>query len=127
MDPLCIPLVVDICVLQPPIATSGETASASQVLPKGPVVRACWCALGVEPWVCPCANNVTSQDSPPLCEAWGILYLLDTHFIKHKACIGIGINNIVKMMALKFLLKSTRDHNISKVQVMGDSMVVVVG
>jgi hypothetical protein len=57
LDPLCIPLVVDICVLQPPIATSGETASASQVFPKGPVVRACWCALGAEPWVCPCANK----------------------------------------------------------------------
>jgi hypothetical protein len=27
------------------------------VLPKGPVVRACWCTLGVEPWVYPCANK----------------------------------------------------------------------
>jgi hypothetical protein len=27
------------------------------VLPKGPVARACWCALGAEPWVCPCANK----------------------------------------------------------------------
>jgi hypothetical protein len=27
--PLAFPLVVDTCVLQPPIATSGETASAS--------------------------------------------------------------------------------------------------
>ena len=35
------PLVVDTCVLQPPIDTLGETASTSQVLPKGPVVRAC--------------------------------------------------------------------------------------
>jgi hypothetical protein len=51
------PLVVDTCVLQPPIATSGETASASQVLPKGPVVRACWCIVRVEPWVCPCAKS----------------------------------------------------------------------
>jgi hypothetical protein len=24
---------------------------------KGPVVRACWCTLGAEPWVCPCANK----------------------------------------------------------------------
>jgi hypothetical protein len=56
LDPLAFPLVVDTCVLQPPIATSGETASASQVLPKGPVVRACWCTVRAEPWVCPCAN-----------------------------------------------------------------------
>jgi hypothetical protein len=51
--PLAFPLVVDTYVLQPPIATSGETASASQVFPKGLVVRACWCAIRVEPWVCP--------------------------------------------------------------------------
>ena len=51
------PLVVDISILKPPIATSGETAYTSQVLPKGPVVRACGCALGVEPWVYPCANK----------------------------------------------------------------------
>jgi hypothetical protein len=43
--PLAFPLVVDTCVLQPPIATSGETASASQVFPKGPVVRDCWCTI----------------------------------------------------------------------------------
>ena len=55
--PLALPLVVDTCVLQPPIATSGETASASQVLPKGPVVRACWCTIRDEPWVFPCANK----------------------------------------------------------------------
>jgi hypothetical protein len=41
----------------PPIATSGEIASASQVFLKGLVVRACWCALGAEPWVCPCAKK----------------------------------------------------------------------
>jgi hypothetical protein len=55
--PLAFPLVVDTCVLQPPIATLGETASASQILLKGPVVRACWCIVRVEPWVCPCANK----------------------------------------------------------------------
>jgi hypothetical protein len=56
--PLDIPLVVDISFLQPPLlATSGETASASQVLPKGPVVRACWCALGVNPGSAPVPTN----------------------------------------------------------------------
>jgi hypothetical protein len=40
----------------PPIATLGETSSASQVLLKGPVVRVCWCTVRVEPWVFPCAN-----------------------------------------------------------------------
>ena len=42
IDPLDIPLVVDIYVLHIPLlAASGETASASQVLPKGPLARAC--------------------------------------------------------------------------------------
>ena len=51
------PLVVDTCALQPPIATSGETASALQVLLKGPVVRACWCIVRFEPWVFPFPNK----------------------------------------------------------------------
>jgi hypothetical protein len=42
----------------PPIAASGETASASQVFPEGPIVRACWCGRGDEPWVCPFANKI---------------------------------------------------------------------
>jgi hypothetical protein len=41
----------------PLIATSGETALASQVLSKGTIARACWHALGAEPWACPCANR----------------------------------------------------------------------
>jgi hypothetical protein len=57
LDPLAFPLVVDTCVLQPPIATSVETISASQVLLKGTVVRDCWYALRAGPWVCPCANK----------------------------------------------------------------------
>jgi hypothetical protein len=50
-------LVVDTCVLQPPIATSGETASSSQVLVKGKIVKVCWCVVRVEPWVCPYSNK----------------------------------------------------------------------
>jgi hypothetical protein len=50
-------LVVDTYVLQPLIATSGETTSTSQGLLKGPVVRVCWCTARVEPWVWPCANK----------------------------------------------------------------------
>jgi hypothetical protein len=63
----CIVLVIDpldialgcrhLCLEITPIATSSETTFASQVLPKGPVVRACRCALGDEPWVCPYANK----------------------------------------------------------------------
>jgi hypothetical protein len=61
-------MVVDTCVMQSPIATSGETASSSQVFPKRPIVRACWCIVRDEPWVFPCANiDVSSlSDNPSL-------------------------------------------------------------
>jgi hypothetical protein len=56
--PLAFPLVVDTCVLQPPIfTTSGETAFSLQVFLKGPIVRACWCAIRSEPWVFPVPTN----------------------------------------------------------------------
>jgi hypothetical protein len=61
-------MVVDTCVLQPLIASSGEIASALQVLQKGLVVRVCWCTVRVEPWVFPCAKNY-----PKLCST-GIFY-----------------------------------------------------
>jgi hypothetical protein len=57
LNPLYIPSGCRHLCLATPTAGSGETASASQVLPKGSVARACWCTLGAEPWVCPCANK----------------------------------------------------------------------
>jgi hypothetical protein len=41
----------------PLIVASGETASALQVLPKGPIARACWCALGVNLGSAPMPTN----------------------------------------------------------------------
>jgi hypothetical protein len=40
-----------------PIDTSGETSSASWVLPKGPIVTVFWCTDRVELWVYLCANK----------------------------------------------------------------------
>jgi hypothetical protein len=58
LDPLDIPLGCrHIFLERTPVATLGETASASQVLSKGPIVRACWFTLGDEPWVCPYAKK----------------------------------------------------------------------
>jgi hypothetical protein len=54
---LAFPLVVDTCVLQPPIATLGETSSSLQVLLKGPVVRVCWCMLELNPRSAPVPTN----------------------------------------------------------------------
>jgi hypothetical protein len=38
------------------------------VLSKGPVARSCWCALGFEPWVCPCANKWFRCQDRNICE-----------------------------------------------------------
>jgi hypothetical protein len=43
----------------PLASTSGETSPASQVLPKGSVVRILLVHfLSIEPWVCPCADTI---------------------------------------------------------------------
>jgi hypothetical protein len=47
----------------PPIATSGETSSTSQVLLKGTIVRVCWCVVRAKPWVCP-FSNIFSESFP---------------------------------------------------------------
>jgi hypothetical protein len=57
VEPWVYPYANNIYVLQPPIATSGETASTSQMCLKGPIVRDCWCTLGFEPWVYPYAKK----------------------------------------------------------------------
>jgi hypothetical protein len=51
------PLVIDTNVLQNPIATLVETSSASQLLSKGPIVRACWCVVRAKPWLWTYANK----------------------------------------------------------------------
>jgi hypothetical protein len=44
-----------------PASTSGETSFASQVLPKGSIVRVLLVhCCSIEPSVCPCANKITS-------------------------------------------------------------------
>jgi hypothetical protein len=43
------------------------------VLPKGPIVKACWCAVRDEPWVFPCANkwfHCRDRDLPEGMSRW---------------------------------------------------------
>jgi len=82
------PLVVDTCVLQLPISTLGETASASQVLLKGPVVRACWCTIRIEPWVCPYANKHIGENGLQTLSKKDILRYFDKGMNEYSSVFG---------------------------------------
>jgi hypothetical protein len=100
--PLAFPLVVDTCVLQPHIATLGENASALQVFLKGPVVRAYWCAVRVEPWVCPYANKWFRCQDQDLLEGM-------SRWFPSK----IEIQKWIKEQVKDFVEYQNKNHNIS--------------
>ena len=69
--------------------------------------------------------NGASQISPSLCRTEGIRYLSETHFIKPRACLGTGSNNFAEMIALKLIFKIAGEQNVTNLQVMGHSIVVI--
>jgi len=64
------------------------------------------------------------QGDPTIGGAEGILYLSDCRFLKFKADLGGISNNKAKLLALNLILKVAVD-NAQKLQVMGDSKVVI--
>ena len=58
---------------------------------------------------------------PMICGAGGILFISDIHYVSFKAGLGLGTNNYEELCALKLLLRLTRQHNLGKIQVFGDS------
>ena len=67
----------------------------------------------------------SASGDPHLCGAGGILFLKDGHFFTFKAGLGIGTNNLADLYALKLLLILALDKQISKIQVFGDSLLVI--
>jgi ribonuclease HI len=66
-----------------------------------------------------------SQDKGSICGAGGCLYITDDHFFLLKAGLGRGTNNHAELLALKFLLKLAMNQVITKMQVDGDSEVIL--
>ena len=67
----------------------------------------------------------SAAGDPMLCGAGGMLYLSDRHFISFKAGLGLGTNNYAELCALKLLLRLARMHNLDKLQIFGDSQLVI--
>ena len=67
----------------------------------------------------------SAAGDPMICGAGGILFIFDFHFVSFKAGLGLGTNNYAKLCALKLLLRLTRQHNLDKIQVFGDSQLVI--
>jgi ribonuclease HI len=57
--------------------------------------------------------------------ASGVLYLLESHSIHFKACLCLCSNNYAKFQALNLLLKCAKNWAISRLQVYGDSLLVI--
>ena len=62
---------------------------------------------------------------PKICGAGGMLYISDEHYFSFKASLGIGTNNYAELCALKLLFTLARENHISKIQIFGDSRLVI--
>ena len=67
----------------------------------------------------------SASSDPHLCGARGILFLKEDHFYTFKAGLGVGTNNYAELYALKLLLRLALDKQVSKIQVFGDSLLVI--
>ena len=67
----------------------------------------------------------SASGNPHLCGVGGILYLKEDHYFTFKAGLGVGNNNLAKLYAMKLLLISALDKQITKIQFFGDSMLVI--
>ena len=62
---------------------------------------------------------------PKRCGAGGMLYISNEHYFSCKVGLGIGTNNFAKLCALKLLFTLARENHISKIQIFGDSQLVI--
>jgi ribonuclease HI len=66
-----------------------------------------------------------SQNNSQVSGGGGVLYLKDTHFLKYKETFGRGTNNVAEFMALKITLMLVVEYGAIKLQVFGDSLMVI--
>jgi len=66
-----------------------------------------------------------SQGEPAVGGAGGILHLLDTHFFKFAAGLGRSTNNKAEIFVVFLVMRCAISRGILKLQVFGDSKLVV--
>ena len=54
-----------------------------------------------------------------------MLYISDDHFFSFKAGLGMGANNFAELCALKLLLILARRNSLDKIQIFGDSQLLI--
>ena len=69
-------------------------------------------------------DGLAAEDSSA-CGAGGILYFFDKLSFSFKAGLGAGTNNTAKLCALKLLLTLARMKDYAKIQIFGDSQLVI--
>ena len=62
---------------------------------------------------------------PKICGVRGMIYISDEHYFSFKAGLGTGTNNFAEICALKLLLTLAREKHIVKIQLFGDSQLVI--
>jgi ribonuclease HI len=65
------------------------------------------------------------QGHPPICRVGVILYVNHNHYIFIRYAPGAGTNNITEFIALWTLLEAANKKDLQKLQVMGDSKLVI--
>ena len=60
-----------------------------------------------------------------ICGAGGMMYISDDHFFSFKAGLGMGANNFAELCALKLLLIFARRNSLDKIQIFGDSQLLI--
>ena len=60
-----------------------------------------------------------------ICGACGKLYIFDNHYFSFKVGLGVGTNNFAELCALKLLLSLAQVKHINKIQIFGDSQLVI--
>ena len=54
-----------------------------------------------------------------------MLYITDEHYLWFKEDLGLGINNYADLCALNLLLFLARRNHLAKIQIFGDSQLVI--
>ena len=62
---------------------------------------------------------------PKICGTGGMLYIFYDHYFSFKAGLGVDTNNFVELLGLKLLLTLALDKHLSKLQIFGESQLVI--
>ena len=63
---------------------------------------------------------------PKIYGAGCMLYISDEHYFSYKAGLGLGTNDYVELCALKLLLFLARRNSLAKINIFGDSRLVIL-